>query len=218
MASLSRLLHQKAFALVYLYSRSIFQSFFHSPTSQGIQYLFILGLWSMPHGWTNTAAPSSSAAANTHCSSGASRSHTSPGSGCWRSQFHRLMWEPISTPGKPSSYMWHIYMYIHVVNEGKQARSNKQTRQSNTAYPRQSLFLRKMSYLGWDSNPRHAERSTTVHRDGTVRVKTKVTQLYDNFFQITFVYKGKFMGAIANNCDFCQKYCKSIAFVSDSTL
>ena len=26
----------------------------------------------------------------------------------------------------------------------KQARSNKQTRQSNTAHPRQSLFLRKM--------------------------------------------------------------------------
>ena len=36
----------------------------------------------------------------------------------------------------------------------KQARSNKQ--QSNTAHPRQSLFLRKMSCLGWDSNPRHS--------------------------------------------------------------
>ena len=34
----------------------------------------------------------------------------------------------------------------------KQARSNKQTRQSNTAHPRQSLFLRKISCLGWDSN------------------------------------------------------------------
>ena len=47
----------------------------------------------------------------------------------------------------------------------KQARSNKQTRQSNTAHPRQSLFLRKMSCLGWDSNPRHStlclECSTT---------------------------------------------------------
>ena len=31
----------------------------------------------------------------------------------------------------------------------KQARSNKQTRQSNTAHPRQSLFLRKTSCLGW---------------------------------------------------------------------
>ena len=30
----------------------------------------------------------------------------------------------------------------------KQARSNKQTRQSNTAHPRQSLFLEKMSCLG----------------------------------------------------------------------
>ena len=38
----------------------------------------------------------------------------------------------------------------------KQARSNKQTRQSNTAHPRQSLFLEKMSCLGWDSNPRHS--------------------------------------------------------------
>ena len=33
----------------------------------------------------------------------------------------------------------------------KQARSNKQTRQSNIAHPRQSLFLEKMSCLGWDS-------------------------------------------------------------------
>ena len=38
----------------------------------------------------------------------------------------------------------------------KQARSNKQTRQSNTAHPRQSLFLEKMSCLGWDLNPRHS--------------------------------------------------------------
>ena len=30
----------------------------------------------------------------------------------------------------------------------KQARSNKQTRQSNTAHPRQSLFLEKMSCPG----------------------------------------------------------------------
>ena len=38
----------------------------------------------------------------------------------------------------------------------KQTRSNKQTRQSNTAHPRQSLFLEKMSCLRWDSNPRHS--------------------------------------------------------------
>ena len=36
----------------------------------------------------------------------------------------------------------------------KQASANKQTRQSNTAHPRQSLFLEKMSCLRWDSNPR----------------------------------------------------------------
>ena len=37
----------------------------------------------------------------------------------------------------------------------KEASKVKQTtRQSNTALPRQSLFLRKMSCLGWDSNPR----------------------------------------------------------------
>ena len=41
----------------------------------------------------------------------------------------------------------------------KQARSNKQTKQSNTAHPRQSLFLEKMSCLGWDSNPRHSRQS-----------------------------------------------------------
>ena len=36
----------------------------------------------------------------------------------------------------------------------KQGQTNN--RQSNTAHPRQSLFLRKMSCLGWDSNPRHS--------------------------------------------------------------
>ena len=38
----------------------------------------------------------------------------------------------------------------------KEASKVKQTRQSNTAHPRQSLFLRKMSCLGLDSNPRHS--------------------------------------------------------------
>ena len=32
-------------------------------------------------------------------------------------------------------------------------------KEANTAYPRQSLFLRKMSCLGWDSNPRHSIHS-----------------------------------------------------------
>ena len=53
----------------------------------------------------------------------------------------------------------HVHMYLHVLmrdekeERKKQARSNKQTRQGNTAHPRQSLSLRKMSCLGWDSNP-----------------------------------------------------------------
>ena len=56
--------------------------------------------------------------------------------------------------------LWGEEVHVHVLmrdakKEGrkKQARSNKQTRQSNTAHPRQSLFLTKMS---WDSNPRHS--------------------------------------------------------------
>ena len=48
-----------------------------------------------------------------------------------------------------------LYMYIHACfkmrdekeERKKQARSNKQTRQSNTVHPRQSLFLEKMSCL-----------------------------------------------------------------------
>ena len=46
-----------------------------------------------------------------------------------------------------------VHVYVHVlmrdekVERKKQARSNKQARQSNTAYPRHSLFLRKMSCL-----------------------------------------------------------------------
>ena len=38
----------------------------------------------------------------------------------------------------------------------KEASKVKQTtRQSNTAHLKQSFFLRKMSCLRWDSNPRH---------------------------------------------------------------
>ena len=53
----------------------------------------------------------------------------------------------------------HVCVLMRDEKEGrkKQARSNKQQlRQSNTAHPRQSLFLTKMSCLGWDSNPRHS--------------------------------------------------------------
>ena len=53
----------------------------------------------------------------------------------------------------------HVYMFLmrdEKEERKKQARSNKQTRQSNTEHPRQSLFLEKMSCLRWDSNPRHS--------------------------------------------------------------
>ena len=58
-------------------------------------------------------------------------------------------------------HVLYMYMYIFLMRDEneerkKQARSNKQTRQSNTAHPRQSLFLEKISCLGWDSNPRHS--------------------------------------------------------------
>ena len=54
----------------------------------------------------------------------------------------------------------YMYMYIHVLmREGRKKEASKvkqTTRQSNTAHPRQSLFLRKMCCLGWDLNPRHS--------------------------------------------------------------
>ena len=51
----------------------------------------------------------------------------------------------------------------------KQARSNNQTRQSNTAHPRQSLFQRKMSCIGWDSNTRHS-----IHVDTCIHVQMHI--------------------------------------------
>ena len=57
-----------------------------------------------------------------------------------------------------------LYMFLmrdEKEERKKQARSNKQTRQRNTAHTRQSLFLEKMSCLGWDSNPRHSTRTCT---------------------------------------------------------
>ena len=62
----------------------------------------------------------------------------------------------------------HHVRYIHVLmrdekeRRKKQARSSKHTRQSNTVHPRQSLFLRKMSCLGSDSNPRHSTLLASV--------------------------------------------------------
>ena len=63
----------------------------------------------------------------------------------------------------------HINLYILMRDaEGRKKETSKviqTTKQSNTAHPRQSFFQRKMSCLGWDSNPRH---STHVHMLPTV--------------------------------------------------
>ena len=53
----------------------------------------------------------------------------------------------------------HVLMRDEKEERKKQARSNKQTRQSNTAHPRQSLFLRKMSCLGMYMRDEKEERS-----------------------------------------------------------
>ena len=84
----------------------------------------------------------------------------------WYAEFEAaLLQRPSRT--RPFSSLQHIrYIHVHVhctcCNERwegrkKEASKIKQTtRQSNTAHPRQSLFLRRMSCLGWDSNPRHS--------------------------------------------------------------
>ena len=68
----------------------------------------------------------------------------------------------------------------------KQARSNKQTRQSNTAHPRQSLFLEKMSCFRWDSNPRHSHMY-----DFTVIIQsypyTSVVESYESADRHTYI-------------------------------
>ena len=51
------------------------------------------------------------------------------------------------------------YVYTCSMRDEKEEEASKvkqTTRQSNTAHPRQSLFLRKISRLVWDSNPRHS--------------------------------------------------------------
>ena len=45
----------------------------------------------------------------------------------------------------------HTYIHVSMRDEKEASKVIQTTRQSNTAHPRQSLFLRKMSYLGWDS-------------------------------------------------------------------
>ena len=78
----------------------------------------------------------------------------------------RCTLKPKSAATRPRSHnrfhTLYVYAYMYMLlrdekeERKKQARSNKQTRQSNTAHPRQSLFLEKMSCLRWDSNPRHS--------------------------------------------------------------
>ena len=49
-----------------------------------------------------------------------------------------------------------LLYYMRDEKEGRKKEASKvkqTTRQSNAAHPRQSFFLRKMSCLGWDSNP-----------------------------------------------------------------
>ena len=59
---------------------------------------------------------------------------------------------------------WYIYERLK-----KEASKVKQkTRQSNTAHPRQSLFLEKMSCLRWDSNPRHSILQTECSRQSAL--------------------------------------------------
>ena len=73
--------------------------------------------------------------------------------------------EDILTPTEVEVVMLHDLVRDDHEKEGrkKQARSNKQ-RQSNTTHPRQLLFLRKLSCLGWDSNSRQSALPTELPR------------------------------------------------------
>ena len=50
----------------------------------------------------------------------------------------------------------HVLMRDEKGRKKEASKVKQTTRQRNTAYPRQSLFLRKMSCHGWESNPRHS--------------------------------------------------------------
>ena len=57
----------------------------------------------------------------------------------------RFSWnDEMQTSLREHTHYVHFSMRNEKEERTKQARSNNQTRQSNTAYPRQSLFLRKM--------------------------------------------------------------------------
>ena len=71
----------------------------------------------------------------------------------------------------------------------KQARSNKQTRQSNTAHPRQSLFLEKMSCLGWDSNPGHSMyMDTHTHQHCIINLHSIVRSISTSLTSAEYTY------------------------------
>ena len=63
------------------------------------------------------------------------------------------------------------------------------TRQSNTAHPRQSLFQRKMSCLGWDLNPRHVQVQTSpdMYRHSNTS-KERDTKDEDSFRAVYIYY------------------------------
>ena len=74
----------------------------------------------------------------------------------------------------------------------KQARSNKQTRQSNTAHPRQSLFLEKM---------RHVQVESTHKTLKVYRLEEKTEGYFYSIRVCSYVYreKGQDIIIIINN-------------------
>ena len=73
----------------------------------------------------------------------------------------------------------------------KQARSNKQTRQSNTAHPRHSLFLRKMSCLGYAYLQLHIN-TTCIHvremKDEQARSNKQQGKVTQHIYVYTCIY------------------------------
>ena len=65
----------------------------------------------------------------------------------------------VATALQPELVLDKISTYMFLMRDEKEERSKQgQTNKQGkaTAHPRQSLFLEKMSCLGWDSNPRHS--------------------------------------------------------------
>ena len=63
-----------------------------------------------------------------------------------------------------------MYMYIlagslyQYIFKREMRRKEKRSKQGNTEHPRQSLSLRKMNCLGWDSNPLTCTCTCTLHK------------------------------------------------------